>query len=62
MCQQRYGISKRRACSALGVCCSVRHYKKRRPEDEEALREDITEVVQFDTIAWGKRIKDHLIY
>jgi putative transposase len=40
--QQRYGISERRACHALGVCRSVQRYMKRRPDDESRLRDDIT--------------------
>ncbi len=39
--QQRYGISERRACDALGVCRCVQRYKKRPPDDEGRLREDI---------------------
>ncbi len=40
--QQRYGISERRACKALGVTRSVQRYKKRRADDESQLRADIT--------------------
>ena len=39
--QQRYGLSERRACKALNVSRSVQRYKKRIPDDEEALRSDI---------------------
>ena len=39
--QQRYGVSERRACKALGVSRSVQRYIKRRPDDEDALRKDI---------------------
>ena len=39
--QQRYGISERRACHALGVCRSVQRYKKRPPDNEGQLRDDI---------------------
>lgn len=39
--QQRYGISQRRACQALGVCRSVQRYIKRQPDDDGQLRADI---------------------
>ena len=39
--QQRYGISERRACHALGVCRTVQRYKKRTPDNEAQLRDDI---------------------
>ncbi len=39
--QQRYGLSERRACNALGVSRSVQRYKKRRADDEPQLRKDI---------------------
>ena len=39
--QQRYGISERRACKALGVTRSVQRYEKRRADDEQQLRDDI---------------------
>jgi transposase InsO family protein len=39
--QQRYSISERRACHALGVCRSVQRYEKRRVDDEDVLRDDI---------------------
>ena len=39
--QQRYGISERRACKALGVTRSVQRYKKRKADDEAQLRTDI---------------------
>ena len=39
--QQRYGISERRACYALGVCRTVQRYKKRTPDNENRLRDDI---------------------
>ena len=40
--QQKYGISERRACKALGVCRSVQRYQKRSPDNEGQLRKDIT--------------------
>ena len=39
--QQRYGISERRACKALGVTRSVQRYEKRKADDEAQLRADI---------------------
>lgn len=39
--QQRYGISERRACKALGLTRSVQRYEKRRADDEQQLRDDI---------------------
>lgn len=39
--QQRYGISERRACKALGVSRSVQRYEKRKADDEAQLRADI---------------------
>lgn len=39
--QQRYGLSERRACAALGVSRSVQRYRKRTPDDEEHLRSEI---------------------
>ena len=44
--QQRYGISERRACGALGVCRSVQRYRKRTADDEDRLREDIIRLAQ----------------
>ena len=44
--QQRYGISERRACHALGVCRSVQRYRKRTGDDEDRLREDIIRLAQ----------------
>ena len=44
--QQRYGISQRRACDALGVCRSVQRYQKRTADDEDHLREDIIRLAQ----------------
>lgn len=40
--QQKYGISERRACKALGVFRSVQRYQKRSPDNEIQLRKDIT--------------------
>lgn len=40
--QQKFGISQRRACKALGVCRSVQRYHKRLPDDEGQLRKAIT--------------------
>jgi len=39
--QQRYGVSERRACKALGVARSVQRYQRRAPDDEARLRKDI---------------------
>ena len=40
--QQRYGISQRRACKALGVSRSVQRYQPTKPDDEAALRTGVT--------------------
>ena len=39
--KQRYGISERRACKALGVTQSVQRYATRRADDEQQLRDAI---------------------
>ena len=40
--QQKFEVSQRRACRVLGVCRSVQRYQKKKPDDEEALRRDVT--------------------
>ena len=55
--QQRYGISQRRACHALGVCRSVQRYIKRRPDDESRLRDDIIRLAHRYGRYGYKRIK-----
>ncbi|MBA3814850.1 MAG: transposase [Alphaproteobacteria bacterium] len=43
---QRYGVSERHACSALGVHRSSIHLPPKRGDDEEALTEDILRLAQ----------------
>jgi len=43
---QRYGVSERHACSALGVHRSGLHYPPKRVDDEEALSRDIIRLAQ----------------
>jgi transposase InsO family protein len=43
---QRYGVSERHACSALGVHRSSIHRPRKRGDDEEALTEDILRLAQ----------------
>lgn len=39
--RQKYSISERRACKALGISRSVQRYQSQKPDDEAALRTDI---------------------
>jgi hypothetical protein len=38
---QRLGVSERKACKVLNLNRTLKRYKRRKPDDEELLKEDI---------------------